>query len=285
MKNRYFDENMLAVLLQSRRWRLVSPAMTDIGPVSSRRHLCWMPSHQHKHLPMEVMIALKGKTVYSINNRIYPCPVGSVFVFDPNIPHDRGYPPWTPAITHLWISFLQDKAMARIVINRHDQPREKCNIHCLLDLKDVLIWQKGLAPSFQEDLPKELIRLRFMAALMDVIAVLVEEGYRETAVDQHHAFQREKIEAICRHIEETGGADASLDNLAQIAGYSKFHFLRLFRQYAGQSVHAYVNQARRRKVEALLGRGLTRKTISAELGFSCLAAFSRWYRPFRQQLN
>lgn len=234
---------------------------------------------------MEVLIALQGKTVYGLNNQVYPCGPGTVFVFDPAIPHDDYYPPWTPAITHLWIAFVQDKAMAWLMSGREDQIRTKCNLKCLLDLKDTVLWQDGVSSLFHEEKPRELIRLRLSAALTDIIVTLVEEGYRATTADQHHLFQREKIETICRHIQATGGADATLDNLAQIAGYSKFHFLRLFRQHTGQSIHEYVNQARLRKAEDLRAQGLTFKAIAVELGFSCPAAFSRWYRPFRKKLS
>jgi transcriptional regulator GlxA family with amidase domain len=114
------------------------------------------------------------------------------------------------------------------------------------------------------------------------VAALVEEGYGDIAADRHYHFQRNKMEAIRRHIQETGGVDASLDHLARVAGYSKFHFLRLFRQHTGRSVHECVNQSRLRKVEEQLADGLALKAIAVKLGFSCPAAFSRWYRAFRK---
>ena len=283
MKNRYFNENILPVLLQIRSWRLVCSVSADSHPVVLSRHRRWMPVHQHAHSYPEVMIALEGKTVYGINHRIYPCCPGSVFVFDPGVPHDQGYPSWTPIIAHLWIAFMQDKAMARLIVGRQGRIHAQGNIHCLLDPNNSALWRQGASAAYAPDRPPELIRLRLLAALADMVAALVEEGYAETVVGRQYRFQREKIEAICRHIRETGGNDASLNHLAQVAGYSKFHFLRLFRQHIGQSVHAYVNQSRLRKVEALRARGLALKAIAVELGFSCPAAFSRWYRSFRKK--
>ena len=282
MNNHYFNARVLPVLLDSRQWRLVSSVNSDCACLASPRHRRWMPKHQHAHSYAEVMVALTGKTVYGIDRRIYPCRPGSVFVIDPEVPHDICYPSWAPPISHLWISFVQDKAMARLMTAQQGQIRVRGNIDCLLDLNDAMLWRNGILAALAPGIPPELIRLRLLAALADVVVALVEEGYRENAADQPRRFQREKIEAICRHIRETGGADASLDHLAQIAGYSRFHFMRLFRQYTGQSVHEYVNQCRLRKVKALLARGLALKAIAAELGFSCPAAFSRWRRPFRE---
>jgi len=240
-----------------------------------------MLANQHAHSCREAMIALEGKTVYGVNGQIYPCVPGSVFMFDPGMPHDQGYPSWSPATTHLWLFFMQNKAMARLMIVHQGRMHIRGNIHCLLDLKDTALWQQNCALAMYPGRPPELIRLHLLAALADIVAALVGEGYRDTADDPQHRFQQEKIETICHHIRETGGADAHLDHLAQIAGYSKFHFLRLFQRHTGQTIHAYVNQARLLKVKVLLARGLALKAISAELGFSCPAAFSRWYGSFR----
>ena len=283
MKNRFFDDSLLPVLLDIRDWKLVSARWADGQPVSTPRHRRWMAVHQHTHAYPEVMICLRGHAVYGFNHKIFPCGPGTVFVFDPGLAHDNGYPPWTTAITCLWIAFIEDKAMARLLICRQGRIRVQGNIRCLVDLDHAGLWRGGVSAAFSADLPAGLIRLRLLAALAEIVATLVEEGYRDTAGDPQHRFQREKIEAICRHIRETGGADAHLDHLAQIAGYSKFHFLRLFQRHAGQSIRAYVNQSRLRKVEALLVRGLALKTIAVELGFSCPAAFSRWYRSFRKK--
>jgi len=239
-----------------------------------------MPLHQHAHAYPEAMIALEGRTVYGVNGQAYPCGPGSVFVFEPDVPHDEGYPEWTPATTHLWIAFIQNKAMARLIDGRGGRIRVRGNIPGLFAPHDSALWQEGASPG-APGRPPELARLRRLAALAEVVADLVEAGYGESKAGQRRHFQREKIEAICRHIQDTGGRDAELSHLAHIAGFSKYHFLRLFKAHTGQSVHTTVTQARRLRVEELLARGLAKKAIAAELGFSCPAAFSRWYRPFR----
>lgn len=280
MKNLYFDEAHLAILLRMQSWHLVSSVFADSACLAAPRHRRWMPRHQHAHPYMEVMIALQGRTVYGIERRIYPCPPGAVFVIDPEVPHDICYPPWAPVTLHLWIAFMRDKALARLLAARHGRIRNQGNLQ-LLTLNDAPLWRQGVGAAFSPKLPPALTRMHVVAALVNIVATLVETGFREPVAEQRHRLQREKIEAICRHIRETGGVGASLAHLAQIAGYSKFHFLYLFRQHTGQSVHEYVNQSRLRKVEVLLARGLALKAIAAELGFSCPSAFSHWYRPFR----
>lgn len=281
MENRYFTASELAVLLDPARWRLAEHPVTEENPRPIARHRSWRLRHRHAHPHAEALIALAGNTVYGQADRIYPCRPGTVMVFESNCAHDLGYPPWTPAIRHLWLSFIQDKAMARLVTYRAKRIRSSGSLGCLLDLEDAAVWQPGAAATANPALPSELIRLRRLAALMSTVAALVQEGYRQPENDRREAVQKNKIAAICRQIRETGGAGASLAHLAEIAGYSKFHFLRLFRRHTGQTIHAFVNQARRSKIQILRARGLPLKAIAAELGFSCPAAFSRWYRPFR----
>jgi AraC-like DNA-binding protein len=280
MENRIFNQADLAVLLDPGRWRLVAAQVADEQPLKAGRHRRWRQTHQHAHPYAEAMIALAGTTVYGTDHGLYPCRPGTVFVFEPGRAHDAGYPPRTAALRHLWIAFFQDKAMARLLAIRTARRLEEKSLHCLIELQDASLWRPGAA-AFAPDLPPPLARLRLVAALANILAALVEEGYRPTGSEMRLGIQKEKIAAICRHLWETGGAGASLAHLVQSAGYGKFHFLRLFRRQTGRTVHDFINQARQRKVKALLNRGLALKEISAELGFSCPAAFSRWYRPFR----
>ncbi len=285
MQNRYFTEPDLAVLADPRRWRLAGPSFATTPADPLPRYQRWMRRHQHTHTYAEAMIALAGQTVYGIEGQIYPCRPGSVFIFEPDRAHDVAYPPWAPPLRHLWISFIQDKVMARIVAIRAGRIRSGGNLQCLIEMDGKALKRQETCPASEPALPPHFIRLRCWATLINIVAALMEEGYRQQPADQRDAVQKQKINAICRQIMETGGAGASLDHLAQIAGYSNFHFLRIFRRHTGRTVHAYVNQARRRKVVALCANGVPLKAISAELGFSCPAAFSRWYRPFKTQIT
>ena len=81
------------------------------------------------------------------------------------------------------------------------------------------------------------------------------------------------------------GRGVTLDMLARISGYSKFHFLRLFQRCTGQTVHTYIDHCRRQRVEAMLQQGCAKKEIAAALGFSCPAAFSRWLKVSSRYLK
>lgn len=55
---------------------------------------------------------------------------------------------------------------------------------------------------------------------------------------------KEKVEIILQYIEDHLDEDLSLDNLAEIVGYSKYHLHRMLSELLGISVHLYIQKRR-----------------------------------------
>ena len=84
-----------------------------------------------------------------------------------------------------------------------------------------------------------------------------------------------KLWNVMRYIEYQCGRDCSVDTLAQLSGYSRGHFMRLFRDYAGCSVLDYINCQRRVRYQSL-HHNAPLKSIAEQLGFRSVAAFIHW---------
>ena len=70
--------------------------------------------------------------------------------------------------------------------------------------------------------------------------------------------------------------------MAQMAGFSKFHFARLFKQYTNESFYRYLNQRRITHAKTLLlNPELTVLDVAIQSGFSSPSSFLRMFR----QLN
>jgi len=74
------------------------------------------------------------------------------------------------------------------------------------------------------------------------------------------------IEAACAQIEASE-AIPSLDALARRSGYSRFHFLRMFRDVAGVTPRRYAEAVRIGRLQAALGSGDRVADAIAEAGF------------------
>ena len=79
--------------------------------------------------------------------------------------------------------------------------------------------------------------------------------------------------------------EAGLEDLANEAGFSKYHFARLFKEMTGQTVLNYVNFLRCNHARSLLASGKYNVGESAiQSGFSNLSYFSRTYRRMMGEL-
>lgn len=72
--------------------------------------------------------------------------------------------------------------------------------------------------------------------------------------------------------------DIDIDQIAATACFSKFHFLRLFKQAYHVTPHQYLTQLKIRKAKALLREGTTITQTCAAVGFTSLSSFNKLFK-------
>jgi AraC-like DNA-binding protein len=72
--------------------------------------------------------------------------------------------------------------------------------------------------------------------------------------------------------------DIDLENISDEAYFSKFHFIRLFKQIYGKTPHQYLTSVRLDKAKQLLTKGLTVSEVCASVGFESLSSFSTLFK-------
>jgi AraC-like DNA-binding protein len=271
----------------SGEWKLVSSIVEpDVEPVTDVRHARWSARGSHDHPAMEVLVPIEGNGRYGWAGRTYPARPGTLFFIDSTEPHDNGYPQWCPRMSHLWIAlaenhvFAQPLALwrgkeleigAQVIVNLEDHG---------LDVARAVADCRALKSS-QPDLARRML----VSALDAVLCRVVERDRRGRDGSAADFTPASVIETIRLHVRATGGRGATIAHLAKMAGYSRFHFLRLFREHTGRTVHEYVDECRVDRTLELLRDGIKLGRISSELGFSCPAAFSRWWRSHRSMMK
>ncbi len=109
-----------------------------------------------------------------------------------------------------------------------------------------------------------------------VIAAMADHRRSPAAPSGREA--RRVIEAI-RFVESDAARPVQLQDLAAIAGMSKYHFLRVFRRLTGVTPHQYLISARMRR--AALGLASSRRPVLAialDSGFGDLSTFNKRFR-------
>ena len=101
---------------------------------------------------------------------------------------------------------------------------------------------------------------------------------RSLELPKNIGTNRSKLELAKSFIEEYPEVDISLDSLANIAGCSKFHFIRQFGKIFGISPHAYQVQARLIKAKMLLKAGTSIANTASDCGFHDQSHFTRHFK-------
>lgn len=114
--------------------------------------------------------------------------------------------------------------------------------------------------------------------------------YRMTQDDTlpyaHSDKQKElidKLNCVFDYLDLHYMEDITLEKVADVAGFSKFHFSRLFKQCSGQNFYDYLCFKRIKSAEMLLLKPeLSITEIALQSGFSSLSTFNR---TFKRQKN
>lgn len=89
---------------------------------------------------------------------------------------------------------------------------------------------------------------------------------------------RERIQAVVDHILQHLGEPTDLGELAEVAGFSPFHFHRVFRGMLGEPLIEMVRRLRLEQAAYHLQRGASVGELALDAGYESVEAFTRAFR-------
>lgn len=93
----------------------------------------------------------------------------------------------------------------------------------------------------------------------------------------------DKFLKVCKYINEHCTEDVTVDELSSLAGFSKFHFARLFQNFTGISYYEYLIKRRIMHAETLLvDPNISMVEIAMQSGFNNLATFNRNFKTIKK---
>jgi len=91
-----------------------------------------------------------------------------------------------------------------------------------------------------------------------------------------------RLNKVFDHLDEHYMDDITLEKAAGIAGFSKFHFSRLFKQCSGYNFYDYLCYRRIKSAENLLLKPeMSITEIALQSGFTSLSTFNRTFKRFK----
>ena len=89
----------------------------------------------------------------------------------------------------------------------------------------------------------------------------------------------EKFMSISRYVNEHCTEDLTLEAISEMAGFSKYHFSRLFKDFTNTSFHKYLNIQRINYSESLLmDPAISITEVAIRSGFNSISAFMRMFK-------
>ena len=140
---------------------------------------------------------------------------------------------------------------------------------------DHLLSYTGLEPF--EEVEIYSILMRFIALAGKNLSLI----NNQTAPAVHVSTRRDRIplSSVCAYLAEHFTEPVSLEDIASFAGYSKYHFERIFNEYTGETFYQYLQQKRINFAQTLLSNPMLSITdIAYQAGFASSTAFTRAFR-------
>ncbi len=236
----------------------------------------------HWHTPFELIMPVENGYHAVCGDKDFPLREGDVLIICPGIVHELFAPPageriiFQPSLAQISIKELDliiSMISPAILITPEHYPQIHGQVRRLmLDIREEYMQPPLYAESS--------IYSKFMQIL-----VLVGRCHAEIAkqhFDAKNDKQKEYMDKflfICNYINEHYTEQLTLEEVASLAGFSKYHFTRLFKQYADTSFYKYLNQKRIAHAKNLLiNKDLSVLEVALQCGFSNLSSFLRMFK-------
>lgn len=240
----------------------------------------------HWHSAMEIIMPVRDEYTVVINETPHTFGKDDIFIIPPGTLHHLIAPPLRGLGERL-IVLLDYSLICNVtgmdsliqtlhpyaLISREEYPelnRQLCSY-----LNEISHEYDSKAP-FTEALIYSLM-IRFLTTIGRANFDASEKFPGITSGKQHEYI--EKFMDICNYINAHCTENINVDDLAALAGFSKFHFSRLFKQLLGVSCYEYLMQKRILYAETLLIQPNISITEAAmRSGFGSLSTFNRIFK-------
>ena len=149
--------------------------------------------------------------------------------------------------------------------------------------QDPLLTQIGLAIWRELEQPTPAGKLYAQTAAQ-MLAVHLLQHYTCAPIhikERSQGLTRQQVQRVTDFIQAHLGQDLTLEALAQQAGFSSFHFARLFRQTMGESPHQFVLRQRVERAQHLLKEtDAPLAHIALESGFANQSHLTRIFKRY-----
>jgi AraC-like DNA-binding protein len=240
----------------------------------------------HWHAPMEILCPLEDEYEAVCNHQVFHLRTGDILFICPGTIHEL--PAQKKGVR---IIFQADCSMLNVIkemetiitlmapahlVTPERFPDAYPELHRLiLEIRDEYLTSDALSES--------AIYARLLQMLVIIGRTHAWEHGRQYAKPSKRQEYSEKLLAACDYISEHCAEDLTLEQVAGQAGFSKYHFDRLFKQFTDVSFYKYLSQKRIACAERfLIDPEISITEAAFRSGFSSISSFIRMFKTTKQ---
>ena len=238
----------------------------------------------HWHTPIEIIMPLVDGYQVICAEKKYSLKEGDIAFICPGVLHSVGTgKKGERLIIQIDYSVVQQIKETESIITLISPgtlitPENSPNIYARL--KEIILSMKK-----EYDSKEAFIDIALYGKLMEMM-VLLGRNLTQTAVvtNSDNSFIKnkvmmDKIMNICDYINEHCTEDLCLDDIAAMAGFSKYHLARQFKMFTNISFYKYLTQKRISTAEKmLLDFDMPVTNVAMQSGFSSMSTFIRMFK-------
>ncbi len=235
----------------------------------------------HWHTPIEILMPTEGKyTIYCAENK-YELRVNDILIIGPGVLHRMNAESGRRIILQCGLTLLNSfsdfesffSIESALMITPEDFPAIHAEASRLMvEIRDEYF---SNAPLRDASIYSKLLKILVMAGRS-----YTQQPERFADIKPTKQVEYiEKFMKVCEYINVHCTEDLTLDSVAELAGFSRFHFSRLFKEFANVTFYKYLNGRRIDYAEKLLmDPNMNVMEVASRSGFNSLSAFMRMFK-------
>lgn len=241
-----------------------------------------VPHHWHEDI--EIIYLVKGNIKVGISNDTYNLSVGDILIIGSGEVHcffeeiecsSRAVIQFRMSIYDTFLTGSKDNRIIRPMFNHSMHLTSGTEIHALLQsqIKDIIN---------EHNEKKEGYKLFLKARLYDLAGILIRnipKGEYSPEAESSQKERLQKLDKVFQYVEMNFQNRIDLQEISRVAGFSKYHFTRFFKENTGVTFVDYLNNFRIAKAEWFLmydeGSILD---VAYKSGFNSVKTFNRVFK-------
>ena len=248
-------------------------------------HLCDTAGQEkdyHFHEFEKVIVLLSGRVQYEVETSTYDLRPWDILLVRHHAIHKANIDvsePYERIILYIDAKYVQRAAPDDRLLTCFDRT-DAPGMHCLRPDERLREPLRATLSRMEEALDDDgfgadILRNTLLLQLLVFVNRLIPESPART---RRPNVYDEKIEKTLSYINENLDRELTVEQLAERIYLSRYHFMRLFKEQTGSTVHAYIRRKRLLRAAKLIRSGVPVSRVAAETGY---ADYSAFYRAFR----